>query len=190
MIEEYKRILRQMLTKKRYEHSLCVADEAVRLAQKYGCDTEKAFLAGLLHDILKDTPGKEQLQIMSELGIIPTEIELNAPKLWHAMAGSEYLRQKFNMPDDIVSAVRYHTTARSNMSLLEKVVYIADYISVERDYDDVDVMRELSMNKGLDEAALYALKFSFKSLSKKEKLIHTDSVEYYNELIIEREEKI
>jgi HD superfamily phosphohydrolase YqeK len=116
------------------------------------------------------------------------QLEKVNKKLWHAMAGECYLRIEMGIADeDILNAVRYHTTGRAGMSLLEKVVYIADYISVERDYDDVDVMRELSMNKGLDEAALYALMFSFKSLSKKEKLIHTDSVEYYNELIIERE---
>lgn len=186
MIEEYKRILRQMLTKKRYEHSLCVADEAVRLAQKYGCDTEKAFLAGLLHDILKDTPGKEQLQIMSELGIIPTEIELNAPKLWHAMAGSEYLRQKFNIQDDIVSAVRYHTTARENMSLLEKVLYLADYTSADRDYDGVDEMRK-AVEISMETAMKVALKFTIEDLSSRCLPIHPDTFKAYNQMMLQKE---
>ena len=75
------------------------------------------------------------------------------------------------------------------MSLLDKIIYIADYISAERNYPDVNVMRELALTKGLDEAALYALKYSFTSLSKDERLIHPDSVEYYNELIINKTEK-
>ena len=187
----WRKLLKERLLEKRYIHSLNVADSARQLAQKYGADEEKAYFSGLVHDIMKNASEEEQLQIMEKGGIILSRTEKVNRKLWHAMAGEAYLRLEMGITDrDILNAVRYHTTGRAGMSLLEKVVYIADYISVERDYDDVDVMRELSMNKGLDEAALYALKFSFKSLSKKEKLIHTDSVEYYNELIIEREEKI
>lgn len=186
-----RRLLRERLVEKRYIHSLNVADSARELAIKYGADEEKAYFAGLVHDIMKNASEEEQLQIMEKGGIILSRTEKENKKLWHAMAGECYLRIEKGITDeDILNAVRYHTTGRAGMSLLEKVVYIADYISVERDYDDVDVMRELSINKGLDEAALYALKFSFKSLSKKEKLIHTDSVEYYNELIIEREGKL
>lgn len=184
----WKMLLKDKLLEKRYIHSLNVADSARELAVKYGADAEKAYFAGLVHDIMKNASEEEQLQIMEKGGIILSRTEKINKKLWHAMAGECYLRIEKGITDeDILNAVRYHTTGRAGMSLLEKVVYIADYISVERDYDDVDVMRDLSMNKGLDEAALYALKFSFKSLSKKEKLIHTDSVEYYNELIIERE---
>ncbi len=184
----WRKLLKGRLLEKRYIHSLNVADSARELAKKYGVDEEKAYFAGLVHDIMKNAGEEEQLQIIEKGGIILSRTEKVNKKLWHAMAGECYLRIEMGIADeDILNAVRYHTTGRAGMSLLEKVVYIADYISVERDYDDVDVMRELSMNKGLDEAALYALKFSFKSLSKKEKLIHTDSVEYYNELIIERE---
>ena len=184
----WRKLLEERLLEKRYIHSLNVADSARELARKYGADEEKAYFAGLVHDIMKNASEEEQLQIMEKGGIILSRTEKTNKKLWHAMAGECYLRIEKGITDeDILNAVRYHTTGRAGMSLLEKVVYIADYISVERDYDDVDVMRDLSLNKGLDEAALYALKFSFKSLSKKEKLIHTDSVEYYNELIIERE---
>ncbi len=185
---QWKKLLKERLVEKRYIHSLNVADSALVLADKYGADPDKAYFAGLVHDIMKNASEAEQLQIMEKGGIILSHTEKENKKLWHAMAGECYLRCEKGITDtDILNAVRYHTTGRAGMSLLEKVVYIADYISAERDYEDADVMRDLSMNKGLDEAALYALKYSFKSLSKKEKLIHTDSVEYYNELIIERE---
>lgn len=188
---DIKKLLSERLLEKRYIHSLNVADSAVILAEKYGADKEKAYFCGLVHDIMKNASEEEQLQIMENGGIILSRTEKLNKKLWHAMAGECYLRLKMGIADeDVLNAVRYHTTGRAGMSLLEKVVYIADYISEERDYDDVNVMRDLSLNVGLDEAALYALKFSFKSLSKKEKLIHTDSVEYYNELIINKEEKI
>ncbi len=185
-VEEYKEILQQKLTERRYYHSLCVADEAVRLAKKYGCDTEKAFFAGLLHDILKDTPGKEQLQIMAELGIIPTEIERSAPKLWHAMAGSEYLRQKFGLSDDIVLAVRYHTTAREGMTLLEKVLYLADYTSADRNYDGVDEMRK-AVEISMETAMRVALKFTIEDLSAKNLPIHPDTFMAYNEIMLQKE---
>lgn len=186
---DYKRLLREKLDDYRFLHSLNVAESARTLALMYGGDEEKAYFAGLVHDIMKNATKEEQLQIMKKGDIILTRTEKNNPKLWHAMAGEAYLRTEMGVTDkEILSAVRYHTTGRAGMSLLEKIVYIADYISIERDYPNVDMMRELSA-KGLDEAALYALKFSFASLSKKEKLIHTDSVEYYNELIINQTEK-
>ncbi len=188
---DYRNLLKQRLITSRYVHSLNVADSARQLALKYGADEEKAYFAGLVHDIMKNATETEQLQIMENGGIILSQTEKANKKLWHAMAGECYLRTRMGVTNsDILNAVRYHTTGRAGMSLLEKVVYIADYISDERDYDDVDVMRDLALNHSLDEAALYALKFSFKSLSKKEKLIHTDSVEYYNELIIKKEENI
>lgn len=187
-VDEYKEILQQKLSERRYHHSLCVADEAVRLAEKYGCDKEKAFYAGLLHDILKDTPGKEQLQLMAELGIIPTEIERSAPKLWHAMAGSEYLRQRYGLPEDIVTAVRYHTTARAGMSLLEKILYLADYTSADRDYTGVEEMRR-AVDVSVEAAMRQALVFTIEDLSAKQLPIHPDTFLAYNEIMLQSRKK-
>lgn len=187
---DYKRILRGKLDDYRFLHSLNVAESARVLACKYGADEEKAYFAGLVHDIMKNATEEEQLQIMEKGGIILSQTEKNNPKLWHAMAGECYLRTEMGLTDkEILSSVRYHTTGKAGMSLLDKIVYIADYISAERNYPDVDTMRELALHKGLDDAALYALKYSFTSLSEKERLIHPDSVEYYNELIINKTEK-
>ncbi len=186
----WRKLLKARLKEKRYIHSLNVADSALVLAEKYGGDREKSYFAGLVHDIMKNATKEEQLQIMEKGGIILSRTEKNNPKLWHAMAGEAFLRTEMCITDEeILSAVRYHTTGKAGMSLLDKIVYIADYISAERNYPDVDAMRELATTKGLDEAALYALKYSFSSLSKQERLIHTDSVEYYNELIINKTEK-
>lgn len=186
----WRKLLKQLLKKKRYIHSLNVADSALFLADKYGGDRDKAYFAGLVHDIMKNANEDEQLQIMEKGGIILSRVEKNNQKLWHAMAGEAFLRTEMGITDEeVLSAVRYHTTGKAGMSLLDKIVYIADYISAERDYPDADVMRELSTNQGLDEAALYALKYSLTALSKKEKLIHEDSVAYYNELIMIKKEK-
>lgn len=182
--DEFKEILAGRLKEERYIHSLNVADSALELAKKFGCDCEQAYIAGLLHDVTKNENEDKQLQMLKDDGIILSQTELHNKKLWHAMSGAVYARRVLGIEDEeILGAIRYHTTGKAGMTLLEKVIYIADYISAERDYSDVDVMRRLA-DESLDKAALYSLKFSLKSLSKKEKLIHTDSVEFYNELII------
>ncbi len=184
--ETYIELLRGRLKEKRFLHSLNVAASAVELAKRFGANEDKAYIAGLLHDITKNETDENQLQIMESGGIILTETQKNNPKLWHAMSGSVYLKQTLGITDEeILGAVRWHTTGKAGMSLLEKVVFIADYISAERDYPDVDVMRHLA-ETSLDAAALYALKFSMRNLSEKEKPICEDSVAYYNELIIRK----
>lgn len=184
--ETYIELLRGRLKEKRFLHSLNVAASAVELAKRFGANEDKAYIAGLLHDITKNETDENQLQIMASGGIILTETQKNNPKLWHAMSGSVYLKQTLGITDEeILGAVRWHTTGKAGMSLLEKVVFIADYISAERDYPDVDVMRHLA-ETSLDAAALYALKFSMRNLSEKEKPICEDSVAYYNELIIRK----
>ncbi len=185
--ESYIALLRGRLKEKRFIHSLNVANAAVMLAKRFGADEDKAYVAGLLHDITKNETDENQLQIMKSGGIILTETQRNNPKLWHAMSGSVYLRKTLGITDEeILGAVRWHTTGKAGMTLLEKVIYIADYISAERDYPDVDVMRRLA-ETSLDAAALYALKYSMRALSEKEKPICEDSVAYYNELIIRKQ---
>lgn len=184
--DEYKEILQKKLTPKRYYHSLCVADEAVRLAKMYGADPEKAFYAGLLHDIMKDTPNDEQLQMMREMGISLSAVELNAPKLWHAISGSEYLKRKFGFDDDIVSAVRYHTTAKTKMTPLETVLYLADFTSADRDYDGVEEMRE-AVDISVQKAMRVALQFTVTDLAGRSLPIHPDTLEAYNEIMLKGE---
>ena len=144
MYNEYKEILKNRLDEKRYYHSLCVAEEAVRLTEKYGGNPNQAYLAGLLHDITKNSEVEEHLQIFSDFGIILNDIEKNALKLWHAISGASYIEHILGIrDDDIIDAVRYHTTAKDNMSKFAKILYLADFTSVDRDYHDVDVIRSL-----------------------------------------------
>lgn len=187
---EYKALLRELLDDYRFIHSLGVAESAKELAEIYGYNTDKAYKAGLLHDIMKNASPSYQLQIMEKGGIILSQAEKNNKKLWHAMAGEAYLKKELHVDDEeILGAVRYHTTGKAGMNLLEKIVYVADYISAERNYPDVDVMRNLSKNVSLEEASLYALRFSIRKLESIGGIIHTDSVDYYNELITEKMRK-
>ncbi len=182
-VDEFKTVIRSMLGDYRYTHSLNVADSAVYLARLFGEDENVAYVAGLLHDVTKDTPKEKQLELCEKAGIILTPSEKANKNLWHAMSGAAYLETVLNIKNrDIINAVRYHTTGRAGMSKLERIIYTADFISAERSYPDVEVMRTLSA-KSLDEADLYALKFCITKLVKDGLILHTDSVDFYNELV-------
>lgn len=173
--------LQQRLTPKRYYHSLCVAQEALHLALKYGAEPEQAYLAGLLHDTTKDNSLDEQLQFMKQFGIITSELEKNAPKLWHAMTGAAYVQQVFGVSDPaVISAIRYHTTARGSMSLLEKIIYLADFTSKDRDYPGVVQMRA-AVEGSLSAAMFAALDFSVKDLQSSGREVHPDTLAAYRQ---------
>ena len=187
--EEFVEEIKKRLSEYRFYHSLNVADEAKRLAKKYGADEDKAFTAGLIHDIMKDTDYETQRELIEKYSHKMTPTELANPKIWHAMSGEVFLRHELNVKDeDILSAVRYHTTARDNMSLLEKILYIADYTSAERNYPDVDVIREKA-ERSLEEAMLYGLQFTIKENVEAGAVVHPDSILAYNEVAISEKEK-
>ena len=187
--EFYTQHIRERLGDYRFKHSVNVSREAIRLARRYGGDEEKAELAGLLHDVMKDAGKKEQLAIIEKYGVKLNEVELQAPKLWHAIAGAVYVKKVLRIRDkDIVNAVRYHTTARARMTLLEKIVYIADYTSEVRDYKGVEKMRKAS-NVSLEYAMEEALAFGIEARAEEHTAIHPDTFAAYNEIMLEKKEK-
>ncbi len=182
--ERFDKVLKARMSDKRYIHSFNVSTEAQKLAKKYGADVEKARLAGILHDITKETSGNEQLKIIENSNIILNDVERPSPKLWHAIAGAAFVRDVMGIDDeDVFNAIRYHTSGRANMSILEKCVFIADFIGAERDYDGVDEMRALS-GKSLEEAMAFGLSFSISDLAKRHCAIDPNSLACYNEVVI------
>ena len=185
--EEIKNLLRSRLKDSRYIHSLNVADSAADLAEIYGADKEKCYTAGLLHDITKNSDENEQLELFKIAGIDLSPDEKANKKLWHAMSGAEYIKHILKIEDEeIYLAVRYHTTGRAGMSLIEKIIYVADFVSAERNYSDVNVMRALAV-QSLESAMLYALRYTIPDLIKKGQTVHKDSLELYNDLILKKE---
>lgn len=187
--EKYIEIIRGRLKPERFEHSMNVADCAYELAKKYGADEKKAYTVGVLHDIMKNASPAEQLKWAEncEGGISP--VELGNHKLWHAMAGAAYMKHELHIEDEeMINAVRYHTTGRANMTLLEKVLYIADYISAERDYPGVDEMRALA-SESLEAAMYMGLQFSIIELAQNGFVVHPDSIGAYNEIVMNKREK-
>ena len=186
--DEYKNIIKDRMSKKRYVHSLNVAKAAQQLAIKYGANIEKAMVAGILHDITKEMPFDEQLQIIKSNGIILDKVQIISPKTWHAISGCILIEQELDIKDeDILNAVRYHTSGRANMGLLEKVIFVADFIGEERDYKGVDIMRSKA-KKSLEEAMLYGVSFTIKDLSEKQCAIDMNTLALYNELIINKKQ--
>lgn len=179
-IEEFKALLGERLHEDRYYHSLCVMEEAERLAEKYGADVEKATVAGLLHDITKNEPDAVHKMIFEKGNIPLDEVSKCSRKLYHAISGAYVIEHDLGITDkDILNAVRYHTTAHENMSLLEKIIYMADFISADRTYDGVDELRKTAYTS-LEDAMEVALAFSINELVEKGAMLHLDTVKAWN----------
>ncbi len=180
--EQFLPIIREKLSKKRYQHSLYVADRALEYAKIYGEDTEKAYTAGVLHDILKEEENSKLLQIIDDVGIILTPTERNSSSVWHAFASAVYVRDTICIKDDdIISAIMYHTTGRSKMSLLEKIIYIADYTSQDRNYETAKKAYKIAVSD-INEAILFALSTTISCLASRREAICEKTIDAYNEL--------
>ena len=181
---EYEEILREKLTEKRYVHSIEVSKAAVRLAERYGADVEKARLAGLLHDVMKDAGGEAQLQIIENSGTILTNVERSSQKLWHGIAGAIFVRDVLKIGDpDIFDAIRYHTTGRAGMSLLEQVVFVADYTSDDRESEDARTVREIA-TESLRKAIVAGIAFTVTDLISRGRTVAPDTIDAYNESLL------
>lgn len=180
---EFLEILKEKLTPSRLYHSICVAEQAKHLAEIFGADTEKAYTAGLIHDIMRYESAEDMLKLIDEDGTNKlTKSERKITVTLHAVAGEVYLRTKMGVTDkDILSAVRYHTTGKENMTLLEKVIYVADLTSADREYPDVEDVRKMA-EESLEKATLRGLSFTIESNAKVNRPIHIDTVKAYNYL--------
>lgn len=181
--EQCEREVRQRLSEKRFYHSQCVAEEAARLAVRYGADPEKARLAGILHDILKDTPPQEQLKILQGFGIMMSDTEMANRKLWHAISGAAFLEFGLGIRDrELLSAVRCHTSGRKDMTLLDKVLFVADYISADRDYPGVEELRAVAQ-ESLEKAIIEGVAFTVQELMSRREPVASASVDAYNDAV-------
>lgn len=184
--DEYLDYLKATLDSRRFIHSLNVADECLKLSEIYGYDCDKAYLSGLLHDICKNDSQEKMLQIFNEFDIILDDIQKAQYKLWHSIAGALFIQKKFNITDtEIIDAIRYHTTGRENMTKLDKILYLADFISADRDFDGFEKLREFAYDD-LDKAVLQCFKFSVNELCGINKPIHPDTLNGYNHIVLNK----
>ncbi len=181
--KEFLEILKTRLTGQRLYHSICVAEQAKHLAEIFGGDSEKAYTAGLVHDIMRYEPVDKMLELIEGDGQVLTEGEKNIPVTLHAVAGEVYLRKNLGVTDkDILSAVRWHTTGKEDMSLLEKIIYVADLTSEDREYPDILEVRALA-EESLDKTCVRGLSFTIEDNAKKCRPIHIDTLKAYNYLV-------
>ena len=155
-LEDLEREVTALLKPGRVAHVLGCRDAAVALAKRYGTDVTDAARAGLLHDITKAIDGPLQLTLCDEYGILLNKFSQENPKTLHALTGSLVAEQIFGENEAVVTAIRYHTTGRPDMGLLEKIIYIADYIEDNRDFPGVEEMRKAAF-EDLDVAVLMGL---------------------------------
>ena len=152
-----------MLAPKRVAHVIGCEAEAVTLANRWGEDPENAAEAGILHDITKKLVLSDQLILCRKYDIINDTAEEENVKLLHAKTGAALARDLFNISDEVYDAIRWHTTGKPDMTLLEKIIYMADYIEPNRDFDGVDELRKLAY-ENLDEAMAQGLKMSLEDI--------------------------
>ena len=148
----------------RIAHVSGCESEAVKLSDTWGEDAENAAEAAILHDITKKLLLSEQLILCDKYGIINDNLEMSNVKLLHAKTGAAMARECFNVSDEVYSAIRWHTTGKPDMTLLEKIIYIADYIEPNRDFEGVDELRRLAYTD-LDAAMELGLRMSLEEIT-------------------------
>ena len=166
----------------RYTHTLGCEKAAIWLGEKYGEDPQKCSLAMLLHDITKRLSREEQLYLCDKYGIIPCDVEKIEWKMLHGRTAAAIARDVYKIPEDVAHAIEYHTTGCENMTTLDKIVYLADFIEETRDFKGVEPARALA-KKDIDKALLYCFDFSLSDLIERGKLIHKDTMQARNWLI-------
>ena len=180
-IEEY---LKKNLKATRYKHSLGVRDSAVLLAKKYKVDQEKARLAGLIHDCAKNLKDEEILSLVKEQDLEICEVCFKSPQIMHGLAGAIVAKNVFNVIDEeVLNAITYHTTGRKDMTALEKIIFLADFIEPGRDFFGVEDLRVLAY-KDLERAMVSAFDNTINFVIIKGELLHLDTVIARNDIII------
>ena len=180
--EEARKLAETTLSKERFYHTECVARAAEALAKRHGADPEAAKLAGYLHDIAKERDKDDLLQMIEGSDIIDFDEIRQCPQVWHAYAGGVWAREELSVSDDIAGAIAHHTTAAASMTKLEMIVFIADFISEDRGYDETYDMRELAF-ESLESAVLGIVERQVRHIMNSRRYMDINIIRAYNDLI-------
>lgn len=173
-------MLKKELDSKRYQHSVNVMEVSRSLAKLYGADIEKALLAGILHDCGKNYRGDDAREYVKKIRYKADEIELLQPKLLHGIIGEHLARYKYGISDEeVLGAIKWHTTGRAGMNLLEKIIYVADYIEPLRYFEGIEEMRKAAF-EDLDYCIVLCSESTIKFILNKGVLLHGRTVETRN----------
>ena len=173
-IERLDEFVKVRLTEKRYKHTMGVVDTAMMLAEKHGADVEKAHIAALFHDACKNLDIDEMNMLVEKYKI--GDVYIDKPQLAHSKLAAAILRDEFKVEDeDIINAVSYHTTGRAGMSLLEKIIFVADATEPNRTYEDAKRLYVLAQSN-LDQACLEVSEQSLRLIKEAGKYLDQDTV--------------
>lgn len=175
LIEELEKIARERLSDDRFYHSQCVMKRCEELAKIYNVDIEKAKKVGIVHDIAKEMNEEEKLKYVQEQNMIIDEVEKENTGLLHAKIGANIAKKQFDFTEDMVEAVAYHTTAKANMGLLAKILFVADATGEDRKWEDLEYARKRS-ETNLDDVIIYIIELNIQKNIERKKLIHPDSI--------------
>lgn len=171
--------MQQLLPEKRFKHCLGVEQAAINLAERFGVDVEKAGLAGLLHDYAKKLSDEEFLALIDKYALNPA-LKDWGNNVWHGMVGIYKIQEDLELTDpEILRAIEIHTVGSAQMSDLDKVVYVADYIEPNRDFPGVEKAREIAY-VALNQAVAYETAHTVEHLAHKGLPIYPQTLETYN----------
>jgi len=174
-VDQLRSVAMSYLKARRIPHVLGTEETAARLAVKYGADEEEARRAALLHDCTKRLDEAQQLELCKKYNIDLDQYEKKEEKLLHAKTGAAVAQAVFGVSDAVYEAIFWHTTGKADMTTLEKIVYLADYIEPTRKFCDLSELRQLA-DEDLDKALLEAFTMAVEQLEREGTLIHPNSV--------------
>lgn len=183
--KELLQILEKELSPKRFRHVLGVEQAAIHLARKNGADVEKASIAGLLHDYAKERSPKEFKAKIKEHHMDPDLLNWGN-FIWHGVVGAEIVRDELNIQDEeILNTIRRHTVGAVNMTTLDKIVYVADFIEAGRDFPGVDLARAVA-ESSLDQAVIFETKHTIEYLMSQDNAVYPEAILTYNRWVAGR----
>jgi len=178
----------EYMSEYRYKHTLSVVEECKRLASLFEIDDKELVISAYLHDITKEMSYDQQISLCNEMNITLDKNALLSPKTLHSFSAPALIKRDFPnyYTESIVNAVKYHTTGRADMTLSEKLLYIADYIEPTRKFEDCKALRKYFydsqeiLNVRLDKAMLLSLKYTLTDLTEQQEFVHPETVNAYN----------
>ena len=174
--EQLRDVAISLLKPKRVNHVLGCAETAVKLARRWGGDETVALRAGLLHDVTKAIDGEDQLLLVDKYDILISDFERNYPKVLHAKTGAAVAKYVFGEGEAVERAIYWHTTGKADMSLMEKIVYLADYIEPNRGFEGVEELREMAF-EDLDRTLLKSFEMVIDELIRENKRLCKETPE-------------
>jgi len=183
MEEQIETYLKQMLSEKRYAHSVGVMKRAGELAKIYGVNRNEARLTGLLHDVAKEMPEEEKIAYCLENEIEIEELEKVKPSLLHAKIGADIAKKKYDFTTSMQNAILYHTTGDPDMDMLAKIIFIADKTEENRTFDGVVELRKLS-EENINVAMIETIDFTILKAIRKKDMFHPASIYTRNALLM------